>query len=96
MEYRFLGNSGLKVSCLSLGGWITYGSQSDLQTTFDCMKAAYDAGINFFDTAEVYAAGNSETAMGEAIKKFGWKRSALVISTKLYWGGKGVNESKNN
>jgi aryl-alcohol dehydrogenase-like predicted oxidoreductase len=65
----------------------------NLDTTAECMKAAYDSGINFFDTAEVYASGESERAMGQAIKKYGWKRSSLVISTKLYWGGKAVNES---
>ncbi|KAI8926114.1 NADP-dependent oxidoreductase domain-containing protein [Entophlyctis helioformis] len=93
MEYRFLGNSGLKVSVLSLGGWVTQGAQVGDETAHECMKAAYDAGINFFDTAEVYAAGESERVMGEAIKKYGWKRSSLVISTKLYWGPNGgVND----
>ncbi|RKP13871.1 NADP-dependent oxidoreductase domain-containing protein [Piptocephalis cylindrospora] len=92
MEYRFLGNSGLKVSALSLGGWVTFGNQVDGNVTFECMKAAYDAGINFFDTAEVYADGQSEVVMGQAIKKYGWKRSDLVISTKLFWAGKGPND----
>ncbi|KAI9103098.1 NADP-dependent oxidoreductase domain-containing protein [Phlyctochytrium arcticum] len=92
MEYRFLGRSGLKVSVLSLGGWVTFGKQTDQDTTNACIKAAYDAGINFFDNAEVYGDGASEKAMGDAFKKFGWKRSDLVVSTKIYWGGKGPND----
>lgn len=100
MEYRFLGRSGLQVSAISLGGWLTYGghvengmshgpyqlarrvANSTVENTFACMKAAYDVGINFFDCAEQYADGQSERAMGAAIKKFGWKRNDLVISTK--------------
>ncbi|KAJ3176825.1 hypothetical protein HDU87_004756 [Geranomyces variabilis] len=92
MQYRHLGRSGLKVSALSLGGWVTYGGQVGDDAAFACMKAAYDAGINFFDNAEVYANGESERAMGRAIKHFGWKRSSLVISTKIYWGGDGPND----
>lgn len=92
MEYRFLGNSGLKVSVLSFGGWLTLGNQIDYDKTAECLKAAYENGINFFDTAEQYSNGESERAIGAAIKKFGWKRSSLVISTKIYWGGEGVNE----
>jgi aryl-alcohol dehydrogenase-like predicted oxidoreductase len=64
-----------------------------MDATAECMKAAYDNGINFFDTAEQYSNGDSERAMGAAIKKFGWKRTSLVIATKIYWGGSGVNES---
>ncbi|KAK4215492.1 putative voltage-gated potassium channel subunit beta [Rhypophila decipiens] len=86
MAYRRLGNSGLHVSALGLGGWLTFGGQVENDTTLACMKQAYDLGINFFDTAESYAAGQSETAMGQAIKKLGWKRSDIVISTKLNWG----------
>ncbi|RYP90699.1 hypothetical protein DL770_003164 [Monosporascus sp. CRB-9-2] len=86
MTYRFLGRSGLQVSVISLGGWLTYGGHVDEEKTFACMKAAYDSGVNFFDCAEEYAGGKSEEAMGKAIKKFGWKRNDLVISTKLYWG----------
>lgn len=92
MEYRFLGNSGLKVPVLSLGGWITYGGQVDEDLAFKCMKQAYDLGINMFDTAEVYAAGQSEIDMGRAVKRLGCKRSDLVISTKIFWGGKGPND----
>ena len=92
MDYRYLGRSGLQVSALSLGGWVTWGQQIDDDLTYDCMVAAYDAGVNFFDTAEVYADGKSEIAMGNAIKRAGWKRSDLVLSTKIFWGGKGVND----
>ncbi|KAK0646856.1 voltage-dependent potassium channel beta subunit [Cercophora newfieldiana] len=86
MQYRRLGNSGLHVSVLGLGGWITIGGQTDNDTAFACMKQAYDSGINFFDTAESYAAGQSEITMGAAISHFNWPRSDLVISTKLNWG----------
>ncbi|KAI8612974.1 NADP-dependent oxidoreductase domain-containing protein [Chytriomyces sp. MP71] len=92
MEYRFLGRSGLKVSVLSLGGWVTYGGQVGEDIAEECMVEAYNNGINFFDNAEVYASGKSEIAMGNVIKKHGWKRSSYVISTKIYWGGEGVNE----
>lgn len=87
MTYRFLGRSGLQVSALSLGGWLTYGGHVNREGTFECMKAAYDCGVNMFDCAEGYADGESEIVMGEAIRKFGWKRNDLVISTKIYWGG---------
>jgi len=86
MQYRFLGRSGLQVSAISLGGWLTYGGHVDREGTFTCMKAAYDCGVNFFDCAEGYSDGESEIVMGEAVQKFGWKRNDLVISTKLYWG----------
>jgi len=92
MDYRYLGRSGLQVSALSLGGWVTWGQQISDDLTYDCMTAAYDAGVNFFDTAEVYADGKSEIAMGNAVKRAGWKRSDLVLSTKIFWGGKGVND----
>lgn len=91
MEYRHLGSSGLKVSALSLGAWVTYGGQVGLDIAYECMKAAYESGVNFFDNAEVYANGNAEIVMGEVIRKIGWKRSDLVVSTKLFWGGKGPN-----
>ncbi|KAF7169028.1 hypothetical protein CNMCM5623_001881 [Aspergillus felis] len=86
MLYRRVGNSGLHVSVIGLGGWLTFGGHVDNEITFNCMKQAYDCGVNFFDTAESYANGQSEVVMGQAIKKFGWKRSDLVISTKLNWG----------
>ncbi|MGB9586398.1 MAG: aldo/keto reductase, partial [Anaerolineales bacterium] len=93
MEYRFLGKSGLKVSALSLGAWVTFGHQIGEDTALECMKTAYENGVNFFDNAEVYANGQAEIVMGNVIKKLGWKRSDLVISTKLYWGGNGVNDN---
>jgi voltage-dependent potassium channel beta subunit len=92
MEYRRLGRSGLKVSALSLGAWVTYGGQVGEETANQCMVAAYEAGVNFFDNAEAYARGNAEIVMGNVIKKTGWKRSDLVISTKIFWGGDGPND----
>ncbi|MBU0755480.1 MAG: aldo/keto reductase [Planctomycetes bacterium] len=92
MEYRFLGASGLKISALSLGAWVTYGDQVGEEIALECMKTAFEAGVNFFDNAEVYAGGRAETIMGNVIKKLGWKRSDLVISTKIFWGGKGPND----
>ncbi|KAK2739625.1 hypothetical protein FQN55_009361 [Onygenales sp. PD_40] len=86
MIYRRVGNSGLHVSVISLGGWLTYGGHVDENGTLECMKQAYDLGVNFFDTAESYSGGESEILMGKAIKKFGWKRSDIVISTKLNYG----------
>ncbi len=91
MEYRFLGKSGLKVSALSLGAWVTIGQQIGEEVASACMRAAYEAGVNFFDNAEAYANGKAESVMGEVICKAGWKRSDLVISTKIFWGGKGPN-----
>ncbi len=93
MSYRRLGRSGVKVSALSLGSWVTYGNQMGVDAARECMTAAYDAGVNFFDNAEVYAKGRSETIMGEALAKAGWRRSSYLVSTKFYWGmHDGVNE----
>jgi len=86
MNYRRLGASGLKVSELSFGSWVTYGNQLSGDTARECMAAAFDAGVNFFDNAEVYARGRSETIMGEALRKLGWRRSSYIVSTKFYWG----------
>ncbi|OAL52989.1 voltage-gated K+ channel beta subunit [Pyrenochaeta sp. DS3sAY3a] len=86
MEYRFVGKSGLQISAISLGGWLTYGGHVGDENTFACLKAAFDAGINFFDCAEGYARGESENVMGRAIKHFGWNRNDIVVSTKIYWG----------
>jgi voltage-dependent potassium channel beta subunit len=86
MNYRRLGRSGLKVSELSFGSWVTYANQLDHATARECMAAAYDAGVNFFDNAEVYAKGASETIMGDVLKRLGWRRASYVISTKFYWG----------
>jgi len=87
MEYRFLGKSGLQVSALSFGAWVTFQDQLDVDMAHQCMKTAFDAGVNFFDNAEVYAGGMAETIMGQVLKKAGWRRSDLVISTKIFWGG---------
>ncbi len=92
MEYRFLGSSGLKVSALSYGAWVTFGDQINEDTARECMCAAYNAGVNFFDNAEVYAGGRAETMMGVILKKMAWKRSDLVLSTKIFWGGSGPND----
>jgi voltage-dependent potassium channel beta subunit len=92
MEYRHLGSSGLQLSALSLGAWVTYGSQVGEDIAHDCMLAAWDAGVNFFDNAEAYAGGDAEVVMGNVIKRAGWKRSDLVISTKIFWGGRGPND----
>ena len=94
MEYRHLGRSGLRVSELSLGSWVTFGTQIDVEAGVDCMSAAYEAGVNFFDNAEVYAGGRSEEIMGAALKKLGWRRGSYLVSTKFFWGlNKTVNES---
>ncbi len=92
MEFRSLGRSGLKVSALSFGAWVTFSDQVGEDIASACMKAAYDAGVNFFDNAEAYARGQAEIMMGAIIKKFGWRRSDLVVSTKIFWGGQGVND----
>jgi voltage-dependent potassium channel beta subunit len=92
MEYRYLGRSGLQVSALSLGGWVTWGQQVGEDIAYETMVEAQKHGVNFFDTAEVYAEGRSEIAMGKAIKRAGWKRADLVLSTKIFWGGEGVND----
>ncbi len=92
MEYRRLGAAGLRVSELSLGSWVTFGSQIDEEVAGRCMRAAYDAGVSFFDNAEAYASGQSEVVMGNVIRQAGWRRSDLVISTKIFWGGKGPND----
>jgi voltage-dependent potassium channel beta subunit len=86
MNYRRLGASGLKVSELSFGSWVTYGNQLGEDLARECMAAAFDAGVNFFDNAEVYAKGRSETIMGDVLKKSGWRRSSYIVSTKFFWG----------
>jgi voltage-dependent potassium channel beta subunit len=93
MNYRRLGASGLKVSELSFGSWLTYGNQLGEDLARDCMAAAYAAGVNFFDNAEVYAKGASERIMGAALKKLGWRRASYIVSTKFFWGlNDGPNE----
>ncbi len=86
MNYRRLGRSGLRVSELSFGSWVSYGNQVDTDLACECMAAAHDAGVNFFDNAEVYANGKAEVIMGEALRRLGWRRSSYLVSTKLYWG----------
>ncbi|HET7377002.1 MAG TPA: aldo/keto reductase [Anaerolineae bacterium] len=92
MEYRRLGKAGLKVSTLSFGAWVTFGQQYGEDLAYDIMKAARDAGVNFFDNAEAYANGRAEEVMGSVLKRAGWTRSDLVISTKIFWGGDGPND----
>ena len=92
MNYRRLGGSGLKLSELSLGAWVTYGGQVGEEVAVKCMSRAYDAGVNFFDNAEAYAHGNAETVMGNVFKQLGWKREGIVVSSKVFWGGEGPND----
>jgi len=92
MEFRNLGNSGLKVSALSYGAWVTFGPQMNEEVAADCMHRAYDAGANFFDNAEVYADGVAEEIMGAVLAKSGWDRSSYIVSTKIFWGGEGPNQ----
>ncbi len=93
MNYRRMGKSGLQLSELSLGAWVTYGGQVGQEIAESCMAAAYEHGVNFFDNAEAYADGNAEIVMGNAIKKLGWRREDIVVSTKIFWGGKGPNQT---
>jgi len=86
MQYRRLGRAGLQVSELSLGSWVTYANQVDVNAAVEMMAAAYDAGVNFFDNAEAYAGGKSEEVMGAALKKLGWARLNYMVSTKFFWG----------
>ncbi len=86
MQYRRLGRSGLRVSLLSFGSWVTYHNQVDASAAREMMAAAFDAGVNFFDNAEVYAGGRSEELMGAALKQLGWPRLNYVVSTKFFWG----------
>jgi len=95
MQYRRLGRAGIRVSALSLGSWVTYHNQVDTRSAVEMMAAAYDAGVNFFDNAEAYAAGKSEEIMGAALKTLGWPRLNYLVSTKFFWGlergGEAVN-----
>jgi voltage-dependent potassium channel beta subunit len=86
MQYRHLGKAGIQVSELSFGSWVTFHNQAGVDSAVEMMTAAYDAGVNFFDNAEVYAGGKSEEVMGTALKKLGWRRSSYLVSTKIYWG----------
>ncbi len=95
MNYRRLGASGRKVSELSFGSWVTYGNQLGDDLARECMAAAYDAGVNFFDNAEVYAKGQSETIMGAVLRKMAWRRASYIVSTKFFWGLDGGPNEKN-
>ena len=93
MEYRHLGRTGIRVSELSFGSWVTFKNQVDVKAAVEIMSAAYDAGVNFFDNAEVYASGKSEEVMGAALKQLKWRRSSYLVTTKFFWGlNDGVNE----
>lgn len=86
MKYRHLGRTGIQVSELSIGSWVTFKNQVDVDAAAEIMRAAYELGVNFFDNAESYAAGKSEEVMGAALKKLGWRRGSYLVTTKLYWG----------
>ncbi len=89
MQYRRVGRSGLQVSVLSFGSWVTFANANQLESAAqaaECLSVAKDAGVNFFDNAEAYAAGESERVMGAAFRELGWARHEYVVSTKLYWG----------
>ena len=93
MKYRRLGRTGIQVSELSFGSWVTFSAQANVKSAVDMMSAAYEAGVNFFDNAESYAGGKSETVMGEALKEMKLRRGSYLISTKLFWGlNEGVNQ----
>ncbi len=87
-----MGRTGLKVSALSYGAWVSFGNQLDVKDAKVLLSRCREAGVNFFDNAEVYANGRAEEIMGSAIRELGWKRSDVVISTKLFWGGQGPND----
>jgi voltage-dependent potassium channel beta subunit len=96
MQYRRLGRSGLQVSVLSFGSWVTFDNQLGDAMALECMQAAYDAGCNFFDNAEAYAGGGSEGQMGRVIRELGWKRESYVVSTKFFWGLNGNMRNMRN
>lgn len=87
MKYRNLGRSGLKVSELSFGAWVTFKNQMQVEEAKKCMIAAYEAGVNFFDNAEAYARGQAEVIMGEVLRDTGWRRDSYVVSSKVFFGG---------
>ncbi|HSM65425.1 MAG TPA: aldo/keto reductase [Ilumatobacteraceae bacterium] len=96
MEYRRLGNTGLKVSVLSFGSWVTFDTQLDNNLALDCMAAAGEAGCNFFDNAEAYAGGKSEEIMGAVLRELGWPRWSYVVTTKVFWGLHGETPNMRN
>jgi voltage-dependent potassium channel beta subunit len=87
MKYRHLGKSGLQLSELSFGAWVTFAQQIDNKVAEELMTIAYDSGVNFFDNAEAYANGKAEIVMGEILKRKGWPRDTFVVSSKVFWGG---------
>ncbi len=86
MQYRRLGSAGIRTSVFSLGSWVTYGKQVDVDAAESSLRIAYDAGVNFFDNAEAYAGGAAEELMGAALKRLGWRRGSYLVSTKIFWG----------
>ncbi len=95
MRYRRLGDSGIQVSVVSFGSWVTFGDGVDVDAATEMMQTAYDAGVNFFDNAESYAGGESESVMGRAISNLGWPRHSYLVSTKFFWGiHDGVNTKR--
>ncbi len=96
MEYRRLGNAGVRVSVLGFGSWVTFDAQLDDDPALECMQAAHDAGCNFFDNAEAYAGGRSEAIMGRALQELGWPRWSYVLTTKLFWGLNGDDPNMRN
>src|SRR3990172_6987314 len=95
MNYRHLGRTGIRVSELSFGSWVTFNNQVDVDAAVELMAAAYDAGVNFFDNAEVYASGKSEEVMGAALKRLKWRRGSYLVTTKFYWGLQNAVNEKN-
>ena len=87
MNYRRLGKSGLKISEMSYGSWVTFSFQVGVKSASEIMKYAYDKGVNFFDNAEAYAGGESEVIMGKALKNLGISRDTFAVSSKVFWGG---------
>jgi voltage-dependent potassium channel beta subunit len=92
MEYRRLGKAGVQVSALSLGSWVTFGQQISDDVAAELMKTAYDQGVNFFDNAEAYASGRSETVMGHILRKMAWPHETFLVSSKVFWGGDRPNQ----
>lgn len=92
MNYRRLGSAGVKVSELSFGAWVSFKTQMGVDSAYECMVAAYDAGVNFFDNAESYAGGDAEEIMGDVLRRTGWRRASYLVSTKFFWG---LNEGPN-
>src|SRR3954453_7774611 len=95
MIYRRLGRSGLKVSVFSFGSWVSFDTQMKDDLAMECMQTAFDAGCNFFDNSEAYAAGGSEAIMGRVIGELGWRRSNYVLSSKFFWGIEGAPNMRN-